>query len=80
MIYRDNTNTSNYSDNKSWIQCDFCEMWQHIQCEESKGFYRDLSQFISDSDFKYKCPLCRITDESEKIDCGGEKRKKLRGC
>jgi hypothetical protein len=42
VIYRDNTNASNYNDIKSWVQCDYCEMWQHIQCEEGKGFYSDL--------------------------------------
>jgi len=65
VIYSDNTNTSNYNDNKSWIQCDFCEMWQHIQCEEAKGFYSDLSECLTDSDFKYMCPVCRCKNESK---------------
>lgn len=61
IIYRDNTDTgiSNYNDTKSWIQCDYCEMWQHMQCEEAKGHYSELSELNKDPCFKYMCPLCR---------------------
>jgi hypothetical protein len=59
VIYRDNSTTANYSDNKSWVECDYCEMWQHMQCEESKGYYKDLTEMVKDNNFKYMCPLCR---------------------
>jgi len=68
VIYRDNASTTNYIDNKSWIQCDFCEMWQHIQCEEAKGFYTNISGLITDTNFKYICPLCRCKNENLSLD------------
>jgi len=58
IIYRENS-TNNCLDNKSWIQCDYCELWQHIQCEEAKGTYTDISKSNMDPFFKYMCPVCR---------------------
>lgn len=57
IIYSDNLNAT-YNDHKSWIQCDFCELWQHIQCEESQGNYPNISSLNQDLSFKYKCPMC----------------------
>ena len=58
VIYVDGS-SSNYNDPKNWVMCDFCDMWQHIKCEEDKGHYQNLSNLIEDSQFKYMCPTCR---------------------
>ena len=36
IIYRDFEFNTQYYDKKKWIQCDYCQRWQHIQCEEKK--------------------------------------------
>lgn len=58
IIYADNAGT-HYHDTKNWVMCDYCEMWQHIQCEEQNGYYSKLSNLLEDTEFKYMCPLCR---------------------
>jgi hypothetical protein len=58
VIYADNAG-NHYNDTKNWVMCDYCEMWQHIQCEEQSGYYPNLSSLLEDSEFKYMCPLCR---------------------
>ena len=65
-IYRDNYNDS-YNDNKSWIQCDFCELWHHIQCEEIKGCYTNISKLINDQNFKYMCLICRNKNKRKAV-------------
>lgn len=62
FIFRDNS--SNYNDTKPWVQCDFCESWQHMHCEESKGAYNDIVKLTQDPFFKYCCPLCRNKKEN----------------
>jgi hypothetical protein len=64
VIYKDASGSNGYSDSKSWIQCDYCELWQHMQCEESKGCFRDLSELNTDPSFKYMCPFCRKKKET----------------
>ena len=60
VIYREYRGTKGFNDHKSWIGCEYCKNWEHIQCEEAKGFYSNLSQLIKkDKHFKYKCPFCR---------------------
>jgi hypothetical protein len=78
IIYRDNmNNTSNYNDTKSWIQCDYCELWQHIQCEESNGEYQEISKLNMDPFFKYMCPMCRLKRENGKDNKCMSKKKLL---
>lgn len=60
-IYKDE-----YSDNKSWIECDFCHVWQHIQCEEKKGKYKNIEKLINNKEFKYMCPFCRNKKDNQK--------------
>jgi len=48
--------TTETNDNRSWIQCDFCSLWHHVACEESKGKYKNIHK----NNQKYKCPHCRI--------------------
>lgn len=66
IIYSDNAN-STYNDHRSWIQCDFCELWQHIQCEELNGTYNDISVLNTDPSFKYKCPVCRCNSQESTL-------------
>jgi hypothetical protein len=54
-IYRDDLNDYIYT----WIQCDYCELWHHLHCEESKGDYPNISKLIADPCFKYMCLQCR---------------------
>lgn len=58
-IYKDDY--CNYScDMKTWVECDFCSIWQHIECEEQKGYYKDLHKQINENkNFKYMCYFCR---------------------
>ncbi len=72
-IYRDNCNDS-YIDNKSWIQCDYCELWHHIQCEEIKGSYSNISKLINDPNFKYMCLPCRNKNKRK-----GVRKNKMTG-
>ena len=48
-----------YYDKKKWIQCDYCQRWQHIQCEEKKGKYNNVEELAMNPNFKYMCPFCR---------------------
>jgi hypothetical protein len=57
-IYRDNLSEA-YNDNKTWIMCDYCESWHHMQCEEAKGTYTNISNLVNDPQFKYMCFNCR---------------------
>jgi hypothetical protein len=63
VIYADNATTSCYYDTKNWVMCDYCEMWQHIQCEEIQGFYLNFGQLLEEKEFKYMCPLCRRKED-----------------
>ncbi len=63
VIYTDNASTSSYYDTKNWVMCDYCEMWQHIQCEEIQGYYQNFPKLLEDSLFKYMCPLCRRKED-----------------
>lgn len=66
VIYREYRGTKGFNDHKSWIGCEYCKNWEHIQCEESKGVYTNLSQLIKkDKHFKYKCPFCRKKNSND---------------
>ena len=59
IIYRDFEFNTQYYDKKIWIQCDYCQRWQHIQCEEKKGKYNNVEELALNPNFKYMCPFCR---------------------
>lgn len=59
MIYRDFDFNQQYYDRKKWIQCDYCQKWQHMQCEEKKGKFQNIEELALNQNFKYMCPLCR---------------------
>ena len=59
IIYRDFEFNTQYYDKKKWIQCDYCQRWQHIQCEEKKGKYSNVEELALNPNFKYMCPFCR---------------------
>jgi hypothetical protein len=64
-IYRDNLNEA-YNDNKTWIMCDYCESWHHLQCEEAKGTYTNISKLINDPQFKYMCYNCNNRNKKKR--------------
>ena len=59
IVYRDFEFNTQYYDKKKWIQCDYCQRWQHIQCEEKKGKYNNVEELALNPNFKYMCPFCR---------------------
>lgn len=59
VIYRDFSFNQQYYDRKKWIQCDYCQKWQHMLCEEKKGKFENLEELALNSNFKYMCPFCR---------------------
>jgi hypothetical protein len=61
-IYRDDLHDYIHT----WIQCDYCEQWHHLQCEESKGDYPNISKLIQDPGFKYMCLPCRSKKQPKK--------------
>lgn len=65
IIYRKYKGTKGFNNHKTWIGCEYCSNWEHIQCEESKGVFHNLSKIIKkDKKFKYKCPTCREKDRT----------------
>ena len=58
ILYRDFEFNTQYYDKKKWIQCDYCQRWQHIQCEEKKGKYNNVEELAMNPNFKYMCPFC----------------------
>ena len=62
-IYREYEHGTQYYDKKKWIQCDYCQKWQHMQCEEKKGKYENIEELSLNSNFKYMCPFCRKDHE-----------------
>lgn len=92
IIYRQYRGTKGFNDHKTWIGCEFCKNWEHVQCEEQKGVFSNLSQLIKkDKRFKYKCPVCRnkeentassrkySKDESEKSLLGNKRKEEITG-
>ena len=63
-IYREYEYGTQYYDKKKWIQCDYCQKWQHIQCEEKKGKYENIEELSLNPNFKYMCPFCRKDHET----------------
>lgn len=59
VIYRDFEFNQQYYDRKKWILCEYCQKWEHMQCEEKKGKYKNIEELALNSNFKYMCPFCR---------------------
>lgn len=62
-IYKDKNVANVYNNEKGWIQCDYCNKWHHIYCEEKKGDYKNFSKIINSKTFKYMCPFCKCTKQ-----------------
>ena len=43
-------------DGKSWIQCDSCDKWIHVDCDILKGKNMELKTHYNDKKFYYSCP------------------------
>ena len=66
IIYRQYRGTKGFNEHKTWIGCDYCKNWEHVQCEEQKGYYTNLSQLIKkNKHLKYKCPVCRSKTDKD---------------
>ena len=66
IIYRQYRGTKGFNEHKTWIGCDYCKNWEHVQCEEQKGCYSNLSQLIKkNKHLKYKCPVCRSKTDKD---------------
>ena len=63
-VYREYEHGTQYYDRKKWIQCDYCQKWIHMQCEEKKGKYENIEELSTNTNFKYMCPFCRKDHES----------------
>ena len=63
-VYREYEHGTQYYDRKKWIQCDYCQKWHHMQCEEKKGKYENIEELSLNANFKYMCPFCRKDHES----------------
>ena len=59
VIYRDFAFNQQYYDRKKWILCEYCQKWQHMQCEEKKGKYKNIEELAMNANFKYMCPFSR---------------------
>ena len=77
VIYRDFEFNQQYYDRKKWILCEYCQKWQHMQCEEKKGHYKNIEELAMNSNFKYMCPFCR--KESRQIIRSHSKSEKMIG-
>lgn len=66
IIYRDFSFNQQYYDNKTWIECDYCQKWTHLECEEKKGKLNNIKKLIKNEAFKYMCPFCVIEKEKRK--------------
>ena len=64
IIYREYDHGTQYYDKEKWIQCDYCNKWHHIQCEEKKGKFENIEELSMNNNFKYMCPFCRKEHES----------------
>lgn len=78
-IYRKG-NLKEFDDHKSWVGCDFCNNWEHINCEENYGNFPNLSTLIHNKKFKYKCPFCFVKISNlEKEKANAKKEENLLG-
>lgn len=75
LIYKDTY--CNYSaDMKTWVECDYCRVWQHIECEEMKGNYKDLSKNVNENkNFKYMCNFCKVKGRKNRLGSWGSIKK-----
>lgn len=79
IIYRDFSFNQQYYDSKTWIECDYCQKWTHLECEEKKGKQSNIKKLIKNENFKYMCPCCVIEKEkSKKVDEETQMLKKKR--
>ena len=76
-IYRDDM-----TDAAKWVQCDFCNNWEHCDCELLKGKRYSSVQEINELK-NYTCPICTNKKNGEKnLDSKIQKKlinKKRRG-
>ncbi|MCQ2820577.1 MAG: hypothetical protein MJ252_25205 [archaeon] len=63
-IYREFQFNEQYFDTKKWIMCEYCDRWQHMECEERKGAFKNIERLANDKSFKYICPFCRMQNNS----------------
>ena len=69
-IYRDDM-----TDSAKWVQCDFCQKWEHFDCELQKGRRYSTQQELTEVKH-YKCPIC-TNDKNEQKHIDNKIQKKL---
>ena len=69
-IYRDDM-----TDSAKWVQCDFCQKWEHFDCELQKGKRYFTVQELNEVK-NYKCPMC-TNDKNEPKHIDNKIQKKL---
>ena len=59
-IYRDDM-----TDSAKWVECDYCNKWEHFDCELQKGKTYSTVQQLNDVKH-YMCPICRNKKNGQK--------------
>lgn len=65
QIYLDDE-TSASSDDKDWIECESCKIWNHMDCETEHGLKSLRILLNKDENYKYYCPNCRTNNKAFK--------------
>lgn len=60
LIYKENYSST---DCRQWIQCGMCSIWNHVDCESSKHFYKNIENLVNDPSWEYTCSNCRESKE-----------------
>ena len=63
------------TDSAKWVQCDFCQKWEHFDCELQKGKRYFTVQELNEVK-NYKCPMC-TNDKNEPKHIDNKIQKKL---
>ncbi len=53
------------TDAAKWVECDYCNKWEHFDCELQKGKTYSSVQELNDVK-NYMCPICRNKKNGEK--------------
>ncbi|EGR32763.1 hypothetical protein IMG5_071170 [Ichthyophthirius multifiliis] len=65
QIYVNTTEDNGHNwngDGQEWVQCDVCDFWQHIQCEQMHGM-KNVMEIINQQQ-QYFCPWCRNKEQN----------------
>ena len=60
-----NLYSDDMTDAAKWVECDYCNKWEHFDCELQKGKTYSSVQELNDVK-NYMCPICRNKKNGEK--------------